>query len=296
MTYTVLRYNSTIFSATGAYPYGVFAGHYSLETKNIDDLVVSQQSAAEAAAFERLYQAAKDKTLEIMDNVKCIDAYATTYQSKHGDLLLITEDVNTTNHYDSIGIQEVYDPFISASPYSWICPSNRYNCPSLIPDIKSRVESNNWTVVVDQKWLPVPEPAHSRRVDFCLSVKLRETCKLQYSLPLTISVIVVNAFKLTIICCIIISMAEWPILTTGDAIASFLRQPDKYTLGQCLVPRWGLKKAPHRLGDSTTDGMSRPNYDSRPYSEKQRRKAYAVSGRVWVMLFLSYVPFALRDM
>jgi hypothetical protein len=259
----------------------------------MEDLVLSEKLYGESAAFERLYQAAKDKTFEMMDSVKCINAYATTYQSKYGDVLLVTDDVNATNHYEAIDFQEVYDPFYSSSPYDWICPSIRVNCPNLIPEIKSKAGNNNWTVVFGDKLSSVPSEAHNRRVDFCLSVKLRESCKLQYSLPLTITVIVVNAFKLTIIGCIIISLTEWPILTIGDAITSFLRQPDKHTMGQCLVPRWRLKRTNPQPGASTTDGVSGARYDSQSYSEKQRRKAYAVSVRIWVMLFFSYVPLPL---
>ncbi|KAF7516355.1 hypothetical protein PCG10_002299 [Penicillium crustosum] len=48
-------------------------------------------------------------------------------------------------------------------------------------------------------------------------------------------VITFNLVKSTILCYMWFGMKEAPILTIGDAIASFLRRPDPYTKGGCLL-------------------------------------------------------------
>ncbi|KAL2824888.1 hypothetical protein BDW59DRAFT_172616 [Aspergillus cavernicola] len=275
-----LVYNSTIFSTTAAYPYNVFAGHGSLGNETAPFLAGGVSNEDERA-FQRLYQEAGSGYLKRLDTSECINAYAITYQTKYGDLLLVTEDVNTTNQYDMVGFQSVYDPYAGlqplplGDPYEWLCPPNpNSSCSTYVPSIQSQAEKNNWVVYRN---------SGTYRVDSCLSGRLPEHCKLQYSLPLTIVVIVVNFIKSAIMCYMAVKTTEPPMLTTGDAITSFLKLPDKRTLGRCLVPGTEVRRIFSRYNV--------PRRHCRPSAYDKTPKPWysAVSHRKWVVILILWL-------
>jgi hypothetical protein len=206
----------------------VFAGPDSLDIPAPEDIGMGW---AYADAFAWLYFCAQNKTLIRLDAADCITAYATTYQTKHGGLILVTEDVNATSGYERVGFQDVYvpsqQPPPGGDPYRWMCPEDPTNwCSTYLPNLYSEAEQDAWVVHGDSR---------NYTVTSCLSAPLPEHCKLQYSLPLTITVIVVNFIKAAILCYMSVTTSELPLLTTGDAVASFLRRPDGHSLGKCLM-------------------------------------------------------------
>ncbi|KAI9929759.1 hypothetical protein AWENTII_009530 [Aspergillus wentii] len=68
-------------------------------------------------------------------------------------------------------------------------------------------------------------------------------------------------------------MADVPILTTVDAVASFMRKPDKSTKGQCLLSK--------RSAYKTAPGSWR-------YNKNPRRWGSAVSFQRWAICLLLY--------
>lgn len=224
-------------------------------------------------SFSRFHQKSINGDLSRLSASDCIGAYGTTFQSQYSNLMLITDDVNSTNFdFDVVFRQAVFDPqSFPTEPYPWICSKRgideyyqEHPCSYHLPDIQSN--SNNWTV-------------KSYHVDHCLTEAVPEMCKLQYSLPLAIVVIVFNLIKAIIICSVSFT-SNWtnpPILTSGDAIASFMEKPDEHTKGSCLVPR----EVPSEfVGLQYTLQM-------RYYKEPQRWKS-AVSARRWALCLISY--------
>ncbi|OQE00902.1 hypothetical protein PENSOL_c005G01007 [Penicillium solitum] len=272
LTGSTFSYNSTIFSTTAAYSYTVFSGHDSLGTKSQGELVLGQMNEEYTPSFERLYEAARNGSLDRLETSECINAYATTYQTRHGDLLLVTDDVNTTNHYDMVGFQSVYSPYNSwradpphGDPYAWLCPPDPDgSCSTYLSNIRSQAEKNNWIVYGYYG---------NYSVDSCFGKRLPEHCKLQYSLPLVIVVIIANFVKAAILCYMAVRMAEVPLLTTGDAIASYLSQPDRRTLGRCLVPGGRVR------GICYTGKVPSRHYKAMVYEEKPKRWYSVVSYR-----------------
>ncbi|KAL4796123.1 hypothetical protein BDV19DRAFT_361546 [Aspergillus venezuelensis] len=278
-----LVYNSTIFSTTAVYPYTIFAGHNTLGTVVREDLEIGQLSDDHAAAFRRLYNGAHNGSLEQLDSAACVNAYATTFQTRHGDVLLVTDDVNSTNQYPYVASQIVYTPLAGpqadlpfGDPYGWLCEDNSWSwCNTDLSGVRSDAKHGNWTVYADDE--------RTYHVDSCLAVKVPELCKLQYSLPLTITVIAVNAIKAIIMCYMVVMMAGVPILTTGDAIASFLNRSDEYTQGRCLLSAQQAKKtlySAHRL---------RTDFTPMAYTKKQRRRHSAASRCQWATLLVCWL-------
>jgi len=73
------------------------------------------------------------------------------------------------------------------------------------------------------------------KVKYCLSQRLREHCKLQFSLHIALLVIILNLLKATVMLILAFSVKERPLMTMGDAVSSFLQQPDSTTENVCLL-------------------------------------------------------------
>ena len=79
-------------------------------------------------------------------------------------------------------------------------------------------------------------------IEYCLSQPADSTCKLQFSLVIMVIVILCN-FSKTFCMFLTIWNPSWvPLLTLGDAIASFLAQPDPSTVNNCLADKDSFQK------------------------------------------------------
>lgn len=126
-------------------------------------------------------------------------------------------------------------------PYKWLCPvesSHNFEC------YKELFQSDGDWFFPNYK---------NPKVKYCLSRPMRQQCKLEYGFYITIFVIVANFFKL--VCFIetyrMLKRAArategsdekenkrfMPLITTGDAIVSFLETPDPATLGMSIVEK-----------------------------------------------------------
>lgn len=76
----------------------------------------------------------------------------------------------------------------------------------------------------------------------CLSERVEENCKLVFSLPISMVVIACNIVK---VACMFLAAKEnrcEVLVTIGDAVASFLNNPDPTTTGRCLMEKRTLGK------------------------------------------------------
>jgi hypothetical protein len=80
-------------------------------------------------------------------------------------------------------------------------------------------------------------------VHYCLSQPTEESCKLQFSLPIVIVIICFNFFKAVIMLILAFGLREPRVQTIGDAIASFLIQPDHIVNGRCLYSASDFKQS-----------------------------------------------------
>ncbi|KAE8395166.1 hypothetical protein BDV23DRAFT_195384 [Aspergillus alliaceus] len=82
---------------------------------------------------------------------------------------------------------------------------------------------------------------------YCPVEQPLQRCKLECSLPLAITVVLSILCKAITIGYSAISATEKSILTTGDAVASFIQRPDESTRGQCLLTKEAVEKLHYRL-------------------------------------------------
>ncbi|KAF5582222.1 hypothetical protein FPCIR_9654 [Fusarium pseudocircinatum] len=94
------------------------------------------------------------------------------------------------------------------------------------------------------------------QVDRCYSEKYEAPCRLSIANSLLLIVCIMCLFK-TVLCLLVLRLRVWgdenPLMTPGDAIASFISRPDEETRGMCTLTMEDLRKSakptPTRLGE-----------------------------------------------
>ncbi|KAJ5371906.1 hypothetical protein N7517_003912 [Penicillium concentricum] len=289
-----LMYNSAIYETTAVHAYDIFAGPASLPQMDWTDAHLTNieshpQKKEKRESFRDLFYAAENETLDRLEPSECVDGFAQTFQKSYSKVLIVTDDVKGNDSYAFIYTNPVFNPYeylVSRfGPYDWLCPVSlehwkEYNCNvSSLPHIRSKITNNEWTV-------------SGYKIDYCLAEKQEQHCKLQYSFTTTMIVIVFNIGKAGILFYMWVHIpdTDTPILTIGDAIASFLRRPDQYTQGGCLLAYRNVKRL-HRVSPKAL--KKRPLEEARPFSEKRRRWGSALSRRRWIFsIFLWGIAIA----
>ncbi|KAL2832622.1 hypothetical protein BDW59DRAFT_169440 [Aspergillus cavernicola] len=226
-----LVYNSTVYSTIAANAYNVFVGDSNFTSLQPDDVnvVYDERIDLEWSPLSAPRLVAMSNTLEKLMPEDCISAYATKFQTQYGSLVVISDEFNASktaiNMIDGQAVASAKDED-DTDPYQWICASRRGSavfdrCADHVSDIRSQ---DDWIV-------------RGYRVDYCLAERTPEKCTLEYSLPLAIAVVVANFGKTILICLAAVLLRDFPLLTIGDSIASFLRLPAERTRGKCLLSR-----------------------------------------------------------
>ncbi|KAK5135355.1 hypothetical protein LTR08_005297 [Meristemomyces frigidus] len=184
--------------------------------------------------------------IQKLSNNDCIAAYTTSFVSGRTDVLAITSTPgNQTNNTAFYGWSSSTDLDGGVGlPYVWICsdlayPEN-YEC-----DIATaRKNAAIWTL--DHK-----------RIDYCLSQAVPSNCKLQFSVYILVTVILMNACKSLAMFLTLYNEKEPTLVTIGDAMASYLETPDELTKGRCLMAKVDVDRGPMRWNIRSARGTPR---------------------------------------
>ena len=211
-------YNSAFYASLAANKYQGF-----IVRDAISDLYTPTNPVAKA-----LLDKAQNNQLELLTREQCISAYGKTFQASHGNVLLFVSKSNTNRNDVLFTIDLNIRPGCDKS--GWVCGSNltftdQTSCASCTKqDIDGLKSKNTWVV-------------RGFVIDHCLSQRTEEKCKIHFSVPIASVVIVVNAVKVFLFGVIALRIREAPLMTVGDAIASFLQKVDCTTEGMCLMSR-----------------------------------------------------------
>lgn len=162
----------------------------------------------------------------------CIDAYASNFQSTRGDLLLVTTNATLSppgpTKQATYALQNLGCGMRQA--YQWMCSQRegRGNlcvtpCEDVIGEFRAKPET----------WRPLGVAG----VRECYSLPTEERCKLLFSPVLCWVVTGLNLVKgvLMLVTGLRGGGRRRPLLTVGDAVASFMAVPDETTVDMCLV-------------------------------------------------------------
>lgn len=246
-----LLYNSAVFSSQCTRWYSVF-----LTSSNFDGAMLNL--AAPGATQNYTYPTSPDTTnavqkyqknqtaLEKLENEACLKVYTAPIISRYSDVFLVTTYSNSTNSLLFWAVSKDLNLIIdgSSSAIKACLPSFSYGCD--LP-VHTFANPQNWSIGDQQVFSPINGEGYTAtetvsipdgtRLQYCLSNPVEEHCKLQFSLAIMVIVIISNVVKTVCMSVIAWKQDPEPLVTLGDAIASFLDRPDMTTAGNCIVEK-----------------------------------------------------------
>jgi len=172
-----------------------------------------------------MYDMAVAGQLFRLESGDCIRDYATTFQTTQRRVILITANDSSVPYYSE------YDNFRGIescgrypNPFAWVCGSEQQcgQSSDACIQVASKLNPENWTAL-------------GSKVAYCLSEQPEQKCSVEFSLQLAIVVMVCNLTKLMALLYAFLFVKDNPLLTPGDAIASFLQREDETTRGMPLM-------------------------------------------------------------
>lgn len=229
-----LLYNSAVFSSLCTRQYNVFL----VSSEFLDGAPFNAPLMYDwnAANILQDYQNNQTSLLKL-ENKACVEVYTAPIISANSDLVLVSTYSDSNNSL--LYCETSQDSQLVEGSYqrSGLC-----SLPVLRNCDPSGVIANghNWSIDVSDTDMTTYSTSPGSQVNetsiqYCLSKGVEEHCKLQFSLAIMIVVIICNLIKT--ICMSIIAWKQdpEPLVTLGDAIASFLDRPDMTTEGNCIV-------------------------------------------------------------
>ncbi|KAM0438541.1 hypothetical protein ACHAPT_001290 [Fusarium lateritium] len=268
-----LLYNSVVSFETSANYYTVYyATPNDLKAPTLSN--VTQE-------FRNLK--AKLNNFDKLDVDECLSTYGRNLLSTRGDVVLVLDTQHPYLWNNESFPVEVNPLQTNPAARGWLCDldsmiggGSYWQTDSRDCDT-SAIKAQSWTPLLDMKLDSGVLPREKPRVDHCLSQSTEEHCKVVVSLPLLGVVIGCNFIKLIGLALTWLYLERRPLLTVGDAVASFLRHPDPATEKRHLMTKVSGKELSWEPGP-------------RIWLPQKRRWATAVSWRRYgVTVFLCVV-------
>lgn len=213
--------------------------HASINSTLATDLIFLQAPAPEPGIFTQILSNAQTESFRRLDPRSCIQAYAPSGFGAHSNVVVVADNSSQNGQLFAWGseiIEEAGGPSSCCEeiyPYregqlggnfgDWLCSSDA---------IKPK---DTWFGPCNfNKLLASPNTwrLHGQKVDYCLSQQITEECSIGFAPRIMIAVLLCNFFKVLVALYMItrprIFIAE-NLSSVGDAVASFLRFPDRYT-------------------------------------------------------------------
>lgn len=186
--------------------------------------------------------------------------YEERYVEHHGDLIISVDQLALPVSVDptsfKINWTNVSSVSISDSPSSM---ANWVILPTLSIDTRAHGPVFNLSRTIDfnpsdqsslfeslrlnkDGWL-IQESDHSLHVDRAASRKTDRESKVQLAIPFMSIVLVCNLVKVIVMFLILLNDHEHHLVTNGDALASFLENPDHTTVGYCVASEEDIKRS-----------------------------------------------------
>ena len=166
-----------------------------------------------------------------IESKECVDTYSAPLITTNSDLVLVL-DSGYQNANDSLiwAHQNLYSPLFYYG-VSVLC----FPAFCIGPEAVTGLQDLSFGM----------EDGTTAWVDYCVSRVVGEHCKLQFSLTIMIVVIVCNMIKTVCMAMILWKQDPEPLVTLGDAIASFLDRPDVTTENNCIAGRTAFEGTTH---------------------------------------------------
>lgn len=261
-------YNSMVFYTISTYSYSVaivspefltgapFGNQAYMKSLEGDS---SPGRSLREDAYERLeYLQAHLPSLQNLDKEACLRAYRKDFITDRGDLLVVSSASSNTSLLRFWSAGYLDGPYSDEClPYAWACMSHAPEPVNIGHECDVRPE--DWKI----DGLPV---------EYCLSKPAEESCELHFSMAIVIAVLACNFIKVLCMGLVAWMPSSTPLLTLGDAIASFLSERDPTTANNCLVSRYRFQRRNSRpFLVSVRSDKARAKISSNVTSQYQQR-------------------------
>ncbi|KAJ5094409.1 hypothetical protein N7456_010270 [Penicillium angulare] len=223
-----LLYNSFVYVSIGATDYGIMAAPSNfINTTDFSDWSVPGDLELDKVLgmnLESIQEEIKNGSFEKMPYVTCTEFFSQGYQTDYGTLVAT---LNTSKKIFAWPCQlGASDGDLTMHPGSDY--SNGYSCA-----LSTTFNSDGYYSYSNM----LVAGSDENELGSCYAQKVSPACQLGCSLP--IGLVVLACICLKLLCVVITAMEQRKeiILTIGDAIASFLRRTDPYTVNNCLMAR-----------------------------------------------------------
>jgi len=302
-----LLYNSTVFATLSTQQYNVLlvskeftAGSpFAVANTSFDSTsnYQAQSSASDIAKLLHKYQS-NLTFLTRLENKACLDTYTSSIISTHSDLVLVSDYSNQANSYlvSNPDTNSPILPSLSGLANQWMCamPAT-YAAQECQTDTQSpHPDPDHWTIKlypplseyygggVPDQGPQNPLSQVSTNIQYCLSQPVKEQCQTQFSLGIMIAVLACNLVKVICLGYIAWKHDTEPLVTLGDAIASFLKEPDVTTGGAPLYNKSRFKGS--NMWDATSTSKLSRLWGLRRLSRRRGSRWFrTISKRRWMI-------------
>ena len=220
-------------------------------------------------------------TFARLDTSECIAEYSTPLVGGRSNVVLVS---NYTSHNSrtnsSVLFANYFDPSISTVPYSVF-----YGGGDHATDFPHVQQNGTFQYRIDDNRTHFA----TAEILYCLSKEITDVCSLQLHTPSLIVVIVANILKIACFMFILFCLPRLsPLITVGDAIASFLESPDLTTAGSRTLSRDVVEKFDRQNQKAMHDKQNiYTPLRRRPFSKLQHHWPKSVSTRQRIITFFS---------
>ncbi|KAF9061621.1 hypothetical protein BDP27DRAFT_1485807, partial [Rhodocollybia butyracea] len=214
---------------------------------------------------------------EFLNSSDCLHAYTVDFLSNRRDLVVVLGNYTSNNTFSNLlnssSVQDyiqhlTYDPFFDGfPPYSWICQLYYDSQSDLDLSLDTGLCSIDWREINPSNWT----------MPYCLSETTTASCQLEFNLPLLSIVVAFNIVKVACMVIVATRMRDNPLITLGDAIASFTNNPEPLTRDMCLMSQ-----------TYCLDGLDK-NKDKTCYQPKKTQWMTVASRRHWIIIIFLFL-------
>lgn len=219
-----------------------------------------------------------------LENADCIATFGASYVTEYLNVVLVSSSTfknnSILNGWSVSATPENSDDKNFRSDLGWICGNQNAPCDIGLAARKSA----NWMLPWDNVYTPPGQDTpqgHSEtvQVEYCLAQTFKSQCTVVLSIPMLATVVFSNGVQFLFVLWAILMQDFDPVITTGDAIASFMADPDPCTVKQGTLSVFDVRQRSSRHHDlPSSPKIWKPN---------RHRWYKAVSIRRWIWTILA---------
>ncbi|PYH81230.1 hypothetical protein BO82DRAFT_311044 [Aspergillus uvarum CBS 121591] len=237
-----MLYNSVVYASIVTYNYAMIL--IPADLSPTEALVPANDSANFYAAVgstpETILTEIFNGTFTNMTNEVCLDSYDVQYNTQQATLIFVADRRFFPNESSLSAMIDGY-----TSIYDYTNNEGTGVAETAIANNTWTAQGISWNLSSAAIGYENPDELPKVQISHCMAKRAVQRCELLFSPSIALAVIVSNLVK--VVCMFLAARTDRPgiLLRVGDAVASFLNQPDLTTQGRCLMSREDMIHGPN---------------------------------------------------